>query len=277
MNSKNENGLDKIGKSVNLQLMLEKDINTLHSFSGEDLSKIDKSIHKTRKSLKSISAILLLYKVQFGKLQYLSSKSFIKTIAKQFGVVREPYVYLQTFNQIEDKLKEFDISNLDELRCHLELQYNLIVKDNKIDKERIQQGNESIVKLTETLNNFHVNFKFKPLKRRLLISFQKSKRLFKMLNLNSTAGEYHAFRKWCKIYYFQQAALNRIGSVKTSRKNKKLFKLTEYLGKEHDLQLFYQYLTAHFPELSQLSEALFRLKIKRIRKKVLMLYPKISY
>lgn len=257
--------------------MLEKDLNTLHSFSGEYLFNIDKSIHKIRKSLKSISAILLLYKVQFGKLQYLSSKSFIKTIAKQFGVVREPYVYLQTFHQIEDKLKEIDISYLDELRCHLELHYNLIVKDNKIDKERIQQGNESIVKLTETLNNLHVSFKFKPLKRRLLISFQKSKRLFKMLNLNSTAGEYHAFRKWCKIYYFQQAALNRIGSVKTSGKNKKLFKLTEYLGKEHDLQLFYQYLTAHFPELSQLSETLLRFKIKRIRKKVLMLYPKISY
>jgi hypothetical protein len=49
------------------------------------------------------------------------------------------------------------------------------------------------------------------------------------------------------------------------------------LGNEHDLQVFYQYLSTHFPELSQLSEALFRLKIKRLRKKVLTLYPKISY
>lgn len=164
MNSKNDNGLNKIGKSVNLQLMLEKDINTLNSFSGEDLSNIDKSIHKIRKSLKSISAILLLYKVQFDQSPYLSSKSFIKRLTKQYGILREPFVYLQTFTQIEDKFKDFGSGNLDELRNHLELKYDLIVKDIKSRNETIQQGNESIVKLTETLNNIHANFKRKPLK-----------------------------------------------------------------------------------------------------------------
>jgi hypothetical protein len=42
------------------------------------------------------------------------------------------------------------------------------------------------------------------------------------------------------------------------------------------LQVFSQYLSTHFPVLSQLSEVLFRSKIKRLRKKALALYPKIS-
>ena len=220
---------------------------------------------------------MLLCEVQFERTQYLSWKSFIKSLSKQYGVLREPYVYLQTFNQIEDKLKDFDNSNLYELRYNLELQYNLIVNDIKNAKETIQKGMESITKLTEELNNLDVNFKHKPLKRRLFISFQKSQRLYKKLNLSSSADEYHRFRKWCKIFYHQQIILNRIGSEKTSKKSKKLYKLTEFLGNEHDLQVFYQYLSTHFPELSQLSEALFMLKIKRLRKKVLTLYPKISY
>jgi len=275
MDSKNGNGLDKIEKPVSFQMVLEKDINKLNSFSSEDLLNIDQSIHKMRKSLKSISAILLLYKVQFDRAHYLSWKSSIKSLSKQYAVVREPYVFLQTFNQIEDELKGFNKSNLDELKSNLELQYDLIVKDRNRN-DTIQQGSESIIKIAESFNSFEINSKHKPLKRKLLISFKKSQRLFKKLNLTSSSDEFLEFRKWCKIYYFKQAVLNRIGSEKTFKQDKKLYKLTEYLGNEHDLQLFYQYLNMHFTELSKISESFFRLKIKKLRKKVLMLYPKIN-
>jgi hypothetical protein len=274
MHSNNGNILDITGKPVSLQMSLEKDINRLHSFSGEDLLNIDRSIHKIRKSLKSVSAILMLYKVQFDRKQYLSLKSFIKSLSKQYAAVREPYVLFQTFNQIEDKLKGIDNCNLDELRNNLESQYNLIINE-KFRNETIQQGNASIIKLTETLNNFKVNIKPKPLKKRVLISFRKSRRLFKKLNLTSSPDKYHTFRKWCKIYYFQWALLNRIEPEKSYGKNKKLFKLTEYLGDEHDLQLFHQYMGMFCPELSKISESFFSLKIKKLRKKVLVLYPKL--
>lgn len=277
MKSKNENGLEKDGKLVSLKLALEYDIIKLNSFSFEDHLVIDKSIHKIRKSLKSISAILLLYEAQFDRVEYLNWKSLIKSLSKQFGVAREPFVHLHTFGKIEEKLKGFDSSNLYELRYNLDLQYNLVVNDLKNNQETIQSGKELILRLTEELSNLDINFRHKPLKRRLRISFQKSQLLFKGINLHSSADEYHRFRKWCKIFYNQQLVLNRIGLEKTSQKYKKLYKLTEFLGNEHDLQEFYQYLTTHFPELSQLSETLFRLKIKKIRKKALALYPKISY
>jgi len=276
MNSKIDQDPDKNGKPVSLKLVLGKDINKLNSISDEAFLNADKSIHTIRKSLKSISAILLLCEVHFDREQYMSWKSDIRSLSRQYGALRAPYVYLQTFKQIEEKLKSFDNSNLYELRYDLELQYNLIVNDIKNTKETIQQGKESILRLTEELSNLDVNFKHKPLKRKLMINFQKSQRLFKELNLTSSAEEYHRFRKWCKIFYHQRLVLNQIKSEKTSKNDKKLYKLTEFLGNEHDLQLFYQYLSTHFPELSQLSEALFRLKIKRLRKKALALYPKIS-
>jgi len=276
MNSKIGNGLDVYEKPVSLKLLLEKDINRLNSVSGEDHLNIDKSIHTIRKSLKSISAILLLCEVHFDKEHYLSWQSSIKSLSKKYGEQRETYVYLQTFNQIEKKLKIFNNGNLNELRYNLELQHILIVNDLKNRCENVQSGKEAILKLTEELSNLDINLTYISLKRRLIISCQKSRRLFKKLSLHSTSCDYHRFRKWCKILYHQQIILDRIGSKKTSGKNKKLYKLTEFLGNEHDLQMFYQYLSTHFPELSKLSEALFRLKIKRLRKKVLALYPKIT-
>jgi len=277
MNSKIDNGLDKNGKPVSLKSVLEKDINRLNSVSGEDYFDIDKSIHKIRKSLKSISAILLLFEVQFDRIEYLNRKSLIKSLSKQFGAVREPYVLLQTLSKIEEKLKCFNGSNLYELRYNLDLQYNSLVNDLIKRFGAIQDEKGAIIKLAGELNKLDVDFKHKLLRERLLISFQKSRRLFLKLNLSSSSHEYHKFRKWCKIFYHQMIVLNRIRQQKMSKKRKKLFKLTEYLGNEHDLQLLYQYLSTHYPELSKLSEAIFMFKIKRLRKKALALYPKISY
>jgi len=276
MNSKTDKGLDIDGKPVCLKSLLEKDINKLNSVSVEDHLTFDKSIHTIRKSLKSISAILLLCEIHFDRVQYLTLQSSIKSLSKKYGEGRDHCVYLQTFSQIEQKLKSYDNSNLNELRYNLELQYNLIVNDIKNKDETDHSGKESITKLTEELSTLDFNFGHKSLRRRHIISCQKTRRLFKKLTLYSSAGEYHRFRKWCKIYYHQQIILDRIASKKTPGKYSKLYKLTELLGDEHNLQVFYQYLSMHFPELSQLSEALFRLKIKRLRKKALAIYPKIS-
>jgi len=255
-------------------MAVEKDIESVQSFSGIEITDTDRSIHKIRKSLKSVSAILLLYKGRLDPVQYLSWKLFLKTLSKKYAFLREPYVYLQTFNQIEHKLIGLNNFNPDEIRNYLEIQYKLIVNETIVN-ETIQQGDKAILKLTETHNDFHVSYKPKRLKRMLLKSFKKSERLFKKLRLTSSHEAYHGFRKWCKIFYYQLAVLHRIELVNSSKNNKRLYKLTDYLGKEHDLQLFFQYLVVHFPEFSVSSESFFRLRIKKLRKKILVLYPRL--
>ena len=277
MKFKDDGIFGKIGKVVSLQLMLEKDINILQPFSGDDLLNMDISIHKIRKSLKSISAILYLYEFQFNQLQFLSLKFSIKSLSKQYAGAREHFVNLQIFYKLEDKLKEIDKSNIAELRTQFELKYNLILQENRIGKEAILNGNEAILKINEAILNLPINSELKLLKNRLLKSYKKSQKLYKRLSLNSSSDQFHEFRKWCKRFYLQQAAFNRLGLNKTYKQNKKLYKLTEYVGKEHDLQLFIKYLSVHFVKLSQLSHSFFKRKTRKLKKKILILYPKIEY
>ncbi|NEW85356.1 MAG: CHAD domain-containing protein [Mariniphaga sp.] len=266
----------KTAKPVSFQRTVERDISKLHPFTVENLLDVDKSIHQLRKSLKSVSAILLLYKEQFDQTQYINGKSLIKSLSKQYGVVREPYVYLQTFNRIENELKGIGDCNPDELRSHFELQYQQTLNGGS-GNETIQQGNKSILKLTETLTNFEVTSDPKRLRRKLSVSFRRAKKLFIKLKTNSSADDFHEFRKWCKIFYFQQAALHRLGKGRAPKKNIQLYILTEYLGKEHDLQMLFEYMVLHFAVLSCTYEPFFKLKIKKLRKKVLALYPKVNY
>jgi len=277
MKLKNDSIFEKIGQTVSLNLMLEKDINALNAFSGEDLLNIDKCIHEIRKSLKSISAILFLYEFQFDQTLYLNWKFKIKSLAKQYEIVREHFIYLQIFSKVEDELKDIEKGDLVEIRNHLEPKYNQILINNFVGKETILNWNEAILKIIESIQNLHINSDFKLLKRRLLKSYQKSNKLFEKLSLNSSSDEFHQFRKWCKRLYFQQVAFNRLGFEKTSKQNRKLYKLTEYLGKEHDLNLFYQYLSFHFAILSQLSRSYFNRRIRKLRKNILMVYPQINY
>src|ERR1035437_2104845 len=152
MISKIDNGSDKNGKLVSLRSVLEIDINRLNIVSDETCLNTHKSIHTIRKSLKSVSAILLLCKAHFDTEEYLSWRSYVKSLSKKYGEVREPYVFLQTLNRMEKKLKHFDSSNLFELRCNLELQYNLIDHDIKSRKETIKSEKDSIIKFTEEIS-----------------------------------------------------------------------------------------------------------------------------
>ncbi len=277
MKLKNNHILDKIDKVVSLDLMLENDIISIHSISGKDLQNIDKSIHMMRKSLKSISAILFLYEFQIDQSQYLSWKSKIKSISKQYALVREYFIHLKTFNQVENKLRDVDRSNLVELRKQFESKYNQIVHRVIVNEETVRKGKEAIIKIWEEIQNQHINSELILLKRRLSKSYQKSHKLFKKLNLNSSTEEFHEFRKSCKRFYLQHIVFNRLGFEKTSKQNKKVYQLTEYLGKEHDLNLLFEYLGVHFTELSQILQSFFIQKIRKLRRNNMNLYSKINY
>jgi len=277
MKLKNNHILDKIDKVVSLDLMLENDIISIHSISGKDLQNIDKSIHMMRKSLKSISAILFLYEFQIDQSQYLSWKYKIKSLSKQYALVREYFIHLKTFNQVENKLRDVDRSNLVELRKQFESKYNQIVHRVIVNEETVRKGKEAIIKIWEEIQNQHINSELILLKRRLSKSYQKSHKLFKKLNLNSSTEEFHEFRKSCKRFYLQHIVFNRLGFEKTSKQNKKVYQLTEYLGKEHDLNLLFEYLGVHFTELSQILQSFFIQKIRKLRRNNMNLYSKINY
>jgi len=276
MKNKLDDGPVKNTGSINLHLLLENDIHLLTSFSEENLLDIDKSIHEIRKSLKSILSILLLYKVQLVRTQYINWRSHFKAIAKQFASFRESYVYLQTFNRVEEDLKNAEKSSFIELRKHLENNYKLLVKENKKIKDTIRQLRESIITISISVENSHISSDLKLLEKSHRKTVQKTKQLFKTLTLSSSAEDYHKFRKWCRYLYFQEAVLKRLDKKKgVSKEIGKLHKITDYLGYEHDLQLFYLYLRKQFTDMFEIIQPFLLLKIKKLRKKVLALKPGI--
>lgn len=276
MKAKYGSGLSQIDLPINLKVLLKNNINTIITFSGENLLNIDKSVHEIRRSLKAILAILLLFKVQFDRVQYLNWKSYFQSFLKQFAASRESFVFLQTLKKIENELKELNEIQFNELRNHLEIAYRLLVKENIKLKEVIGKLNGSIIKISATINNSSVYSDLRSLKNSYKKTFQKTKQWFKKLTLDSSMEDFHKFRKWCKFFYFQQIVLLNLDLEKVSLKeNKKILKLSEFLGDEHDLQVLLQYLRINFTDLYEKAKPILLLKIKILRKKVLLLYPKI--
>ena len=276
MKLKNNHILDKIGQVVNLNLMLEEDMHTLHRISEKDILTDEKTIHQIRKSLKSISAILFLYEFQIDQTHYVRWKSEIKSLSKQYALQREYFINLQMFNKVEDELKDIDKSHLLELRTYFESKYHLMVLENIAREETIRKGNEAFLRTMDEIINCNINSELKLLNRKHLRSYQKSQKIFKKLSLNSSSEEFHEFRKSCKRFYLQQFVFDKLGFEKTIKKNKKLYLLTEYLGKEHDFNLLYHYLSLYSTELAKLSRSFFVRKIKNLRKNILRRYPEIE-
>jgi len=276
MKKKYDSGLVKNSRPVSLHLLLENDIKALTAFSEEELLDIDKFIHDSRKSLKAISAVLLLFKPQLDKLQYVHWRSYFKEISKKYATLREPYIYIQTFNQVLEDLENTDKHNLLQLKNHLELNYKLLVKENGEIKETIGEFRKSTLEISATIHSLEIIADLKLLKQRRWKIFKKTMQLFEKLTLASTAEDFHKFRKWSRYFYFQLKVFNLLGLEKVPLKEvKRLHKVTTYLGDEHDLQLFYQYLRKQHPNVFGIVEPFLLLKINKLRRKVMELYPKV--
>lgn len=266
-----------IKNPVNLKVLIENDLQIIHPLSDVDLLDLDKTIHDIRKSLKAILAIFVLFKEQIDPSQYLRWKLTVKSLLKHFAPLRETYVNIQTFNQIEAELNHFNKFNVDIVKNQLKQSYNIIAKEISKRNEIILTGDLSFGKLYESDHELNIYIEPKSLKNRLAKNFKKSERLYKGLTISSSYEEFHQFRKCCKKLYFQHAVLNKIGLEKTYTYNKKLFKLTEYLGYEHDLALLQQYLEDQFKEIAEITNSILTFKTEKLKRKILRLYPKIYY
>jgi len=275
MKHNNEIGSGHNRGTIILRLILERDVNVIQSFSKQSLLPYDRTIHEIRKSLKSISAIFLLYKHKFKRLEYFRLRYLIRSLSKRYGLVRESYVYLQTYKNSKERLNLSDCSDLEELRTHLELKYKQIAEadENGIGYNRPMV--EEFILLTDAIAGLDLNAGHRHLKKRIEAKYKTSKRLFDKLKLSSSHEEFHQFRKCTKQLYLQQAALKHTGFPKIVKHPNLLFKVTEYLGKEHDLQMFYEYLNIYFVGLTPEAKPFIKYKINKIRKKILKQYPQI--
>lgn len=261
-----------------IQWLLKNDIHKLMAVSDDPGDDIDKSVHEIRKALKSILAILLLFKPMVDKNKYAIWRSDFKAISKQFASFREPYVLLQTFHKLKEDIANIDKIRFIELKKHFEAKHNELVKDNKDLVEAIKQLKNSVLSISEAIDSSNVYSDMKWFKKRYRKIFQKTRPLFHALTLDSSPEDFHEFRKVTRSLYFQQAAIKDLEPGKVSLTDaRKLHKLTEHLGNEHDLQLFYRYLKEQFPEMYENIQPFLLVRIKKLRKKAMILFPSLTF
>ena len=276
MKKKGKSDFTSINSPFSLKTQIEKDVLIVQSFDPDNTANFDKSIHHIRRSLKAIHAVQLLYRRKINPLIFSNWENQLKVISKQYGSLRDPYVFLQTFNELENKLKVFDNPDFIELRHLLETKYNQNVKDNQDLPETLRHLNNLSLKLFEVIHFSDTTSTQNSLKKEHLKTFQKTQKLFNKLRQTSSSENFHKCRKWARYLYLQEKALSRFKlEILQPKEIKRLHKLTGYLGNEHDLQVFNKYLKAHFYDLSGTLRPLVLLKIQKMRRKALGLYPEI--
>jgi hypothetical protein len=261
---------------ISLHSMLRKEFSDLKTHSDDDQFDVNQNIHEVRKCIKAILAIIILYKTNTDEATYSQWKSYLKALKGQCASLRESYVNLQTFSKLEDELNELDKVHFDELGGILETKYKSLVTGNQRIKGILKQLHNSIDKIALAINQSSVNSDLEILQKRHKKTLQKTKQLFEVLTINSNANDFHRLRRWSRYLYLQQSIFEREGFLKvSSKKNKLLHELNDYLGEEHDLQSFFQYLKENFTSISKMAEPIFIEKIDKLREKILKQYPAI--
>src|SRR6266540_754712 len=115
---KKDKGPDNVRQPISLQLLLNKKMNTLLAFSGDNAGDIDKAVHDIRKSLKDIMAVLMLYKKHLTGIQFFTWKQMVKGILKQYSSLRDPYIFIETLKGFDGKIKEHDANSFNEIKNH---------------------------------------------------------------------------------------------------------------------------------------------------------------
>ncbi len=260
---------------ISLHSMLRKEFNDLKTHFDNQLD-VNQSIHEIRKCIKVILAIIILYKTNTDEAKYSQWKSYLKALKRQCASLRESYVNLQTFSKLEDELGELDKVHFGALGVILETKYNSLVAGNQRIKSILKQLHNSIDKIALAFNESSVNSDLEILQKRHKKTLQKTKQLFEVLTINSNANDFHRLRRWLRYFYLQESIFEREGFLKiSSKKNKLLHELNDYLGEEHDLQSFFQYLKGNFRSLSKRAEPIFIERIDKLRKKILKQFPAI--
>jgi hypothetical protein len=262
---------------VDLRSLLKKEMNAINLLLDDDLRDIDHPVHEIRKFIKTVLAVLLLYKSKQNNAVYLHWKSYFKAISKQYAALREAKINLLIFYRLEKKFKPSNKNRITEIRNHFEEKYNLLANDNLQIEKIIRQLNFSIIHASMAFSQTMANAGSEALRKKHKKTIHKAEQLFKTLTLASPAGNFHQFRKWMNNVYFQRLALKRAElEIVNKKQNKQIRKHTAYLGDEHDLQLFRIYLKEHFEDQMTEIEIIISKKIKKLRTKIFSLYPLIK-
>jgi hypothetical protein len=257
-----------ISPSMAIMELWKREISSILYFSDSEQLNLNLSLHEMRKSLKILLAILLFLKNDVEQAIYNDWKINLRNILKKFAILREPYVLLQTLNQVKSNDRCLDPSNLMEVSLILEQKYLKVLNENEPLTDFIQEYKESLVHISKELIPYIKAIDRARVKRRLSKTITKVQKLHNSLHTASSYKEYHRFRKWLKRYAVYSSTL--LKSKKSNTLNKKLLDdIDKKLGKEHDLQLLRLYLNTSAQCMPHELASYLSKRVQILRKRIL--------
>jgi len=223
------------------QIIKDKLTSTLKDIDKKEIS-ISKKVHTVRKMCKNLRAMLQLVKPLLKDSNtYQKENNFYKNIAKLLASSREAKVMTDMFNTIIKNYKldadEFkNIQNsLQMIEADEHIENKKTLENLKSCKFAIEKAIENIDRLELTTNSIYA------LKIGYKDTYITAQKYMDKAYKEQDIAYFHKFRKYAKYHMFHVDMLTKRSAFDKSRL-KKLKKLTDILGLEHDLSLFEEYL-----------------------------------
>jgi CHAD domain-containing protein len=196
------------------------------------------AIHNARKALKRVRAVLQLLRCGNHRKQVKHEDRLLRDAARILGAPRDLHVQR---NAVKSLLICRDDDVCEVLRAHLRklqsAQKPHLTRDAKHFANAIRSAEDRLAHWPIS------DFDKKQFAAALKDTYRRARKCFKQLRDVATGEKLHKWRKETKTLWHQLQLLDGTATHKTKRLTKRIHRLTQHLGDDHDLFMLQQSLT----------------------------------
>jgi CHAD domain-containing protein len=194
----------------------------------------DEAVHEFRKNMKKIRAVLRLIRYSIPDKKYKELNAFYRDLSKQFALVREACVHLETLNNIKNEeeapsatafAEKMLNSYYQRARQQISQQQDILTKT----REKLKHSEQEIDNLTLEEDSFEL------VRAGLKKVYQQGRKTKNKAKSYPDGKHFHEWRKRVKYLWYHLRLLRNTWPVVMKGYNKSLDRLSDYLGEEHDL------------------------------------------
>ena len=229
----------------------------------------DEPIHAARKCCKRLRALLRLIRPAIGKERYKQHNRFLRDLARRIAGPRDAFVILRTWNRLVNSWKSESPVEDAELPAAIR---SILSRRYSISKQETVEHEDQLERVAADIAGFQSRLHELPLDKLTWPNLAKGLRKQYKRNLKAmTAAEktptfetYHEWRKKVKYLWHQIELFVPCQEDALSPVARKLHKLSDCLGEDHDLAVLLNVLeTEAAPKVDPADLAAIRSDIER--------------
>lgn len=209
----------------------------LSILNNEDIG-IGKSVHETRRAIKKIKAVLLLFEGNAAGFKVDKNYKYLGGIAKSISEIRDIDVFIETIKKIHTKSGGIISST----------HYDLVKKElvrikDKLLKDKTSDNVDIVKETIEKLEEFKLkipnikldNKSYKIILKHIRKTYTKGRHLLKLSKNDLDSEIMHKFRKQAKYLWYQLSLMSNIWPQMITVYCASLKELSDIIGYEHDI------------------------------------------